>query len=218
MSTLDPDLGQLLAATIAATRGPMKTAIPAEVVAYDPARQAVTVKPTVSGRYQNPETGELIPFPLPTIANVPVAFPSADGHSIVWPLAVGDTVFLVCADRSLDEWKSTGLSENVPVDTRRFDLTDAVAIPGVRSFANPIPASGHHATDGVLRGSWRVGSSAAASEVVLEPPLQALLTEIMAWLAAHTHGDPASGVTTVPVQVADLPAPGSLGATKLKAE
>lgn len=215
--TQDPDLGQLLAETIAATRGPMKVAIPATVVAYNPALQTVTVKPTVMGRYQDPDSGGLIPFPLPTISNVPVAFPSSTGFAITWPLTPGDTVFLVCADRSIDEWKSTGLPENLPIHTRRFDLTDAVAIPGIRSFADPIPATGWSATALVIEGlDVRLGSSVATSPVTLEPLLQAWITALSAWLTAHVHLDPVSG-TSGPPTVLPVPPPGTLGATRVKA-
>jgi len=217
VSTQEPDLGQLLAMTIAATRGPMKVAIPATVVAYNPTLQSVTVKPTVMGRYQDVETGGLVPFPLPTIANVPVAFPSATGFAITWPLTPGDTVFLVCADRSIDEWKSTGLPENLPLHTRRFDLTDAVAIPGLRPFTSPIPATGWSADALVIEGlDIRLGSSAASSFVVLWTLLSAFLGTLKTWLDTHTHTSAAPGSPTSP-PVAPSPAAGNLGATRVKA-
>lgn len=217
MSTQNPDLGQLLADTIAAARGAMKVAIPATVVSYNATLQSVTVKPTVMGRYQDIETGGLVPFPLPTIANVPVAFPSSTGFAITWPLTPGDTVFLVCADRSLDEWKSTGLPENVPLHTRRFDLTDAVAIPGLRPFTSPIPATGWSAAALVIEGlDIRLGSSAAASFVTLDTPLAAHLAAIKAWLDLHTHTSAAPGSPTTP-PVAPSPAPPTTAATRVKA-
>lgn len=217
MPSETPDLGELLAEAVAFARGSIATAIPATVVAYDPARQAVTAKPAISGRYQDPETGALIPFPLPTIANVPVAFPSSAGFAITWPLAPGDTVYLVIADSSLDEWKSTGLPESVPQDVRRFDLTDAVAIPGLRPFARPIPATGWSPTGLVIEGlDIRLGSSAAADFVALASLVSAQLQAIRAAFNQHVHTSAApSSPTTTPVT--PLPALGPVAATRVKA-
>lgn len=213
------DLGELLAQTIAAARGPMKTAIPATVLAYNPALQTVTAKPSISGRYQDPDTGLLIPFPLPAVANVPVAFPSSAGFAITWPLVPGDPVFLVIADRSIDEWKSSGAPENVPLDTRRFDLTDAIAIPGLRPFTRPIPATGWSPTAMVLEGvDIRLGSSAALSPVALAPLVSSVLSALQAWLATHTHSGVTTGTGASGPPVGPPPVPGSVAAVKVKAE
>lgn len=212
-----PDLGALLAEAIAFARGSIATAIPATVLAYDHVLQRCTAKPTVSGRYQDPDTGILIPFPLPTVANVPVAFPSATGFAITWPLAPGDTVFLVLSDRSMDEWKAGGASENVPLDIRRFDLTDSVAIPGLRPFSRPIPPTGVSPVAMVLEGvDIRLGSSAAAMKVALAPLLAAFLGDLKGWLDTHTH--PAPGGATSPPAGIGSPSAGNLGATKVSAE
>lgn len=218
MSSSDPGLGQLLAELQAATIGRLNVGLPATVVTFDPATQTITAKPTISARYHDPVTDALVPAPIPAIANVPVAFPSAAGFAITWPLTPGDTVFLVFADRSMDEWKATGLTETVPVDVRRLDLTDAVAIPGLRPFTAPIPATGWAAGAMVLEGvDIRLGSSVASSPVALQPPLSAFFTALLSWLGTHTHADPASGFTGVPVQAGALPSPGTIGATRVKA-
>jgi len=209
-----PDLGALLAEVAAFTRGSMTTAIPATVLAYDPVRQLVTVKPTVSGRYHHPDSDQLIPFPLPAIANVPVAFPSSSGFSITWPLLPGDTVYLVIADSSLDEWKSTGAAENIPIDTRRFDLTDAVAIPGLRSIADPIPATGVSATAMVIAGAdIRLGSVAATDFVALSAKVMVELNKIIQAFNVHAHVAPG----TSPPAPLMVPA-STVAAVKVKAE
>lgn len=219
MSSETPDLGDLLAEVVAFTKGTMHTCIPAQVVTYNQALQTVTVKPVVSGRFQDPDTGVLTPFPLPTIANVPVCFPRGQGGlaSFTWPLVPGDAVVLVIADRSLDEWKSTGAPENVPADVRRFDLTDAVAFPGCSSFNAPIPASGYAANASVIQGTdVRLGSSAATAPVVLATLLSSFLGTLKAWLDSHIHPDPVSGSSGPPT--VPSPSAGNLGAVKVKAE
>jgi hypothetical protein len=218
MPSETPDLGDLLAEAVAFARGSIATAIPATVVAYDPVRQAVTAKPTVSGRYQDPDTGALIPFPLPTISNVPVAFPSSAGFAITWPLAPGDTVYLLIADSSLDEWKATGNPENLPQDTRRFDLTDAIAIPGLRPFTRPIPATGWSATALVVEGvDIRLGSSAAGDPVALSTLVAAELARIVTAFNLHTHTATGPTAPTTP-PITPMAAPGNVASAKVKAE
>lgn len=212
------DLGGLLAETVAFVRGSIATGIPATVLSYDPANQTITAKPTVSGRRQDPDTGALVPFPLPAIPNVPVAFPSSTGFAHTWPLSPGDTVYLMFADSSLDEWKSTGSADNLPADPRRFDLTDAVAIPGVRPLVKPIPATGYSSVAMVLEGAdIRMGSSAATDFVALASKVLAELNKIKAIFDVHTHVSAAPGIpTAIPVPI--LSPVGTVGAIKVKAE
>ena len=65
----------------------------------------------------------------PVIAGIPVAFPSGDGGSasVTFPIKVGDGVLLSFSSRQIDDWMTGGDSQ----DPRRFDLTDAMAIPGL---------------------------------------------------------------------------------------
>lgn len=206
-----PDEAELLEELAASIKGSMATAIPATVLTYDPTTQTATCKPTVSGRWHIPETDTLIPVPLPTVANVPVIF-----GGITWPLQPGDTVLLVICDRSLDEWKATGQPETVPLDIRRFDLTDAVAIPGLRPSTNPIQASGWHATAKVIEAAdLRLGSSAASSPVALATLLSSFFSSLKTWLDTHTHPAP-GGATSAPTTPS--PAAGNVGAAKVRAE
>lgn len=219
MSSETPDLGELLLEVSAFTIGQLSIAIPAVVVSYDPARQAITAKPTVSGRYQDPGTGALVPFPLPTVANVPVVQLGGVLGGLNVPLSPGDTVLLVCADRSLDEWKALGSPETVPQDTRRCDLTDAIAIAGLRPFSTPTPPTNYAPGAVVMHGAdVRLGSSAAVDFVALASRVLAELASIKAAFDAHVHpvggaAPPFSGVPSTP-----MPAPGSVAATKVKAE
>ena len=218
MPSETPDLGEILAETVSFALGRVSTALPATIVSYDPATQKATCKPTVSGRYHDPETDTLIPIPLPTIAGVPVVFPRANGGGLTWPLAPGDVVLLVICDRSLDEWKSTGAPENTPQDVRRFDLTDAVALPCIRPDTAPIPASGWAPGATVLEGlDVRLGSSAAVDFVALASKVLAELAKIKAKFDIHTHVSAAPGSpTAIPVPLLDPP--GSVAAVKVRAE
>lgn len=218
-----PSMGDLFAMLDQFILGKVNVALPATVVAYNPATQTATVQPIPAARRHDPDSEALIPEVMPPIANVPVQFPSGTGgtYTITWPLAPGDPVLLVVCDRSTDEYKSTGAPQTVPQDVRRFDLTDCVAIPGVHPPVRPIPPTGHHPSAMVLQAPLTlIGSSAAVDPPVTESRLQSFLVELLFWLGTHTHSGVTTGpgVSAVPVQAVDLPVPGPLGAVKVRVE
>lgn len=132
-----PLLDELALNIIESTKGQIRTSIPAEVLDYNADKQTITAQVTIRSRYIDKDTEESISYLPKPISNVPVAFPMANGFSFTWPLFPGDKVMLLIADRSISEWKSTAQQDNEPIDKRRFDLSDAIALPGLVSPANP---------------------------------------------------------------------------------
>ena len=119
-----------------AVKGEINTAFVGQVQSYDESDQTCSVKPIIKARYLNGDE-----LDIPVIPRVPVCFPRGGGFMMTWPLERGDTVLVVCADRSLDEWKATDNSSILPFDLRRFDLSDAVAYAGVSSPASPLQSA-----------------------------------------------------------------------------
>lgn len=72
-------------------------------------------------------------LPLPLLVNVPAVFPSAGGWNLTFPIQPGDECLLVFADTQLDIWWQNGGTGNNPISQRRHDLSDAVAVFGLRS-------------------------------------------------------------------------------------
>tara|TARA_R100001082_G_C4357902_1_gene157809 strand:+ start:318 stop:908 length:591 start_codon:yes stop_codon:yes gene_type:complete len=74
---------------------------------------------------------------LPIIVRVPVVYPmsSSKQMGVAYPLAAGDYVVLLFNQESLDEWLSNG-GEQEPYDVRSFDLSDAMAVPGIVPLNN----------------------------------------------------------------------------------
>lgn len=101
----------------------LHTALPGIVVSYDPDSNKATIQPALNKNYV---TGMQ---PMPILENVPVMFP----NFIRFPVNEGDYVLLVFAERSLDLWLSVG-GQVTPTDPRKFDLSDAIAIPGLVPF------------------------------------------------------------------------------------
>lgn len=116
----------------------LRTCLPGEVTEYNHDEQKASVQPAVDFRYLDPETEEMVFETPPVVPNCPVAFPSAAGFSFTFPLKPGDSVILVFSERSMDEWLSQGGTGHQPADSRRYDLSDAIVIPGGRSFGDAV--------------------------------------------------------------------------------
>lgn len=100
------------------------TVIPAEVLSYDPIKQQAQVKISINRVVNETE----VEYPI--LDGIQVIFPRSGAHGITFPLEKGDGVLLLFSERSLERWRTTGPG-NPPYDARRFDLNDAVAIPGM---------------------------------------------------------------------------------------
>ena len=107
------------------------TCLPGRIEKYTRTEQKANVKPLIKKKYLD---GTAVEFPV--IPNVPIVFPRTKRGGITFPLEQGDGVLLVFSERALDRWLSSG--EDVePGDYRKFDLSDAIAIPGLFSFKQP---------------------------------------------------------------------------------
>jgi len=70
---------------------------------------------------------------LPLLQDVPVAFASAGGWSLTFPIKKGDECLVIFADTALDVWWQNGGLDNHPIAQRRHNLSDGVAWFGLRS-------------------------------------------------------------------------------------
>jgi hypothetical protein len=94
--------------------------------------QSVNVQPTLQVRYLDQNQGTN----MPQVQNVPVSMPMGAGYSIKLPVAVGDTGYLIFADRSLDVWLAGSGAIVDPQDSRQHDISDGIFVPGLVPFAN----------------------------------------------------------------------------------
>ena len=104
----------------------LNTAMPGRLVSYDPATNRATVRPALPKRLASGEE-----LAAPAVMEVPVAWTAGGGASLTFPLKPGDGVLLLFAQRSLEGWLSG--NDAAPDDPRRFALSDAVALPGLRA-------------------------------------------------------------------------------------
>lgn len=111
------------------------TALPGHIIKYDAALQKAEVKPNIQKKFYNGDVKD-----MPIITNVPVVFPRSSEAYFKFPLKANDGVLLIFSERSLERWLSVGGIVE-PGATRKFDISDCIAIPGLFSFAEPIDDS-----------------------------------------------------------------------------
>jgi len=104
------------------------TTMPARIESYDHTQQRASVQPLIKKQYRD---GQEVSMPI--IDRVPVVFPRSGGASLTFPVKAGDNVLLVFSERSMEKWLQDGGEQN-PEDPRKFDLTDAIALPGLNPF------------------------------------------------------------------------------------
>lgn len=113
----------------------INTAMPGMVERQDGAYRVI-VTPTINRKYTN---GTVLKYK--PIASVPLIVPRTKEAVFRLPALVrGDTVLLVFSQSALDTWLVSEDGKQIsPDDPRRFDITDAVAIPGLYPFKVTTP-------------------------------------------------------------------------------
>jgi hypothetical protein len=175
MSVTPSDL-DIQRAAMEAALADVHTAMPAEVLrvhAGEHGRQFVDVQPSLQRRAPN-EDGAMIDETLPVIPMVPVGYTQGGGFFVSVPLAPGDFVLLVFAERSLDQWLQTARKGSqraiTPGDIGTHALEGAVALP-----CGPAPRSallqGVHAQNLVIG----VAGATTAAQIHVTPAGQVLI-------------------------------------------
>ena len=103
----------------------MHTCLPAIVISYDHTTNKAVIQPALNKPYFSGVMS------MPILNNVPILFPK----NISFPIEQGDYVLLLFSERSIDLWLNEG-GIVTPDDRRKFNLSDAIAIPGLKSFAD----------------------------------------------------------------------------------
>jgi len=125
----------------------MFTSIPARIIGSpNLAEQRVDVEILI-----NRVTTDDLPRSHPILLNVPLVFQGSNTSQFSFPVNTGDTVLLVFSQRSIDRFKLGAKTAHVPTDFRKYSRNDAMALPGLFTFAdavnNPSKRSLSHSTD-----------------------------------------------------------------------
>jgi len=109
------------------------TAMPGKVQSYNAEKMTCEVQPTIKGRQRAPD-GKITDIEMPLCVDCPVVFPKGGGWLLTFPIAEGDEVLLVFANRCIDAWwESGGIQKQAQL--RMHDLSDGFVIPG--PFSTP---------------------------------------------------------------------------------
>ena len=177
----------------------LHTCMPGRIETYDPETQKCSVKPTIKRRVVMMDGQETLEE-LPVIPDVPVVFQRSTEFFLSFPLRRGDLVAIHFAERSLDAWLSGAGEDTDPGELRRFDLTDAIAVPGLYPFrralkdAHAVNLVLGHDNDGMQlhitpNGTCEFRVNGASQEAVMLGNAFKVWWEsrIAPWLATHTH-------------------------------
>lgn len=102
------------------------------VQSFNKETMTVDVQPVIREKYTD-ETGNGSYIDFPLLINVPVVFPCTGNSLITFPIKQGDECIVIFSDLSFDNWFVNSGIQN-PVELRRHDLSDGIAIFGIRSL------------------------------------------------------------------------------------
>jgi hypothetical protein len=107
-----------------------------EIVSFDKTNQTATIKilhKKINENYSS--SNVLVDYPL--LQQVPCVVMSGGTSYISHPISAGDQCVVLFSDYMIDGWKNSG--ETRPSDfPRRHDISDAIAIVGLRALPNAI--------------------------------------------------------------------------------
>jgi hypothetical protein len=217
--TEDVDLNQLLELSFGAQFQQFHAPIQARVNSYSTSPARVDAQPLVF----LPVEGNTTVLPAPMMRSVPVAFQGGSLTAYTFPLTPGvDTVSLIPQDADIGAFIASGSVNQQPQSTRRFSLSDVIAVPNALRPGNaPLPAAAFAADGGVLWGLHYGGSGLATDFAAMALKVKSEIDAMIAAFNAHTHPTAATGPPSTPTPSAvppiiPVPASGSTACTQFK--
>lgn len=126
-----PTLEDVIKLALEARLLDLHTSLPGEFVSFDPATGKASVKALLKRKI-----GDSV-VELPLLKDIPVIFPRTKKAVIYFPIEKGDGCQIIFQERSIDQWKKAGGSQD-PQDKRKHHLSDAIAVPGLFSFTEKL--------------------------------------------------------------------------------
>lgn len=169
----------------------IRTAMPGIVVSVNYDASTCTVQPAIQGQVTTPD-GKTVDVNLPVLPDVPICWPRGGGFAVTFPLAPGDEVLVIIADRCIDAWWSSG-KVSVAADDRMHDLSDAFAIPG--------PSSQMAKLSNVSTNSLQLRTVDGVTKIDLRPGAIAFTSASLTHNginigATHVHGGVSTGASS----------------------
>lgn len=195
------------------------TAMPAQVESYDPELQTADVQIAVqNGTFT--ESGDRRTETIAIVTSVPVIHAGGGGFRAIFPVKRGDTVFLVFASRALARWLANGGIVD-PKSDHHHDISDAVAITGLRDFKHVLEnVPTDHASVGYdggasieyyqneIRVGGDVGTQPTLKATLFMTALDTLLQALVSAVNTIPGGNPAGSAIATAIGVFNSAAPG----------
>lgn len=224
----EPTLSQVIQRAVTLGLTTTRVCMPGRVDSFDKDTQRAVVQPLLPVTLVDAD-GEPSDYECPLIYNVPVVFPSTSKFQVTFPIEKNDRCLLVFADRELNGWQANG-AVTPPATSRTHDLTDAIAIMGLRDQQHKLdefdadrPMMGSHGGPRVAFSSTQIEigtdwdeflqTYAARADRVddrltkLQQKLDSLISSFRAFLP-HVH--PQIGAPPTPL-IPPVKAPSNLG-------
>lgn len=112
----------------------IRCCIPGIIQSYNAENNTAEIQPAIREEVVN-EDNSVSYVNLPLLINVPIVFPSTKLGGVRFTLEKGDECLVVFSDLSYDNFWTSGNVQN-PIEVRRHDLSDGIAIPCVLSQPN----------------------------------------------------------------------------------
>lgn len=116
----------LLRASFDEFAGELRVCLPGRIEKYDPDTHLASVQPLIKRQF----LGRSQATSLPIVNRVPVLHPRTASGLVRLPVASGDLVTLIFADKSIETWVQGDGAESEALDKRQHHLSDAYAILG----------------------------------------------------------------------------------------
>lgn len=156
--------------------------IPCVIQSYNKSKRTVECQPAIREKIIN-EDGTVQYVNLPMLVNVPVVFPSCGSFEIELPITSGDECLVLFSDLSIDNFWLKGNVQN-PVEVRRHDLSDGIAIPCNLSLVSKKPELKISVENGDIKFTGSYGSFTGQ--------------QIYDMIHNHYHIDSGGGQTSTP--------------------
>lgn len=215
---LEPTWPELLNEFVDSRLLDVHTAIPARVIEFHDDESTVDALPVVKARVPSVDGGTKAEA-IPTIYDVPVAWPGSGSVFMKWPIPKGSHVLLIFQESCIAQWRDTGeVSE--PGDLARHDWSYPYALPirgpHFSGRSGPSEEPGAVGDDLVIEAPGLKLGSGASDFAALAGLVMDRLNAIQQAYDTHTHADPASGSTGTPSAVIGALDPVAASKTKVE--
>ena len=136
-SIATPNLASTLEGLKAQTMLSMNCVQIGQIESFDPATQLATIKLAMKQVKDILEDGTRILQEYPLLLECPVFFLFGGADFISLPIEPNDPCIVLFNDREIDQWLNHGAGQ-YPVSIRTHDLSDAIALVGIRPLTNSV--------------------------------------------------------------------------------